>query len=141
MSEEQGGLQFDMGGTSVGLKQVGLVLALAFSIALAIVVGKQMDTEAMAVVVGIVCGVAAGIPTSILLWVMISRREQHRVDDTVRRERQGQGPYPPVVVIQGAGQSGLPSGPPAGYWPSAPPSAHMDRQFQIVGGDDMIVDG
>ena len=46
---------------------VGLV---AFSVALAIVVGQRLSAEAMAVVVGVVAGVAASIPTSlIVVWI------------------------------------------------------------------------
>jgi len=42
-------------------------LGLVFAVTLAIIVGKQMTTEAMAVVIGVVYGVAAGIHTSVLL--------------------------------------------------------------------------
>jgi hypothetical protein len=123
----------------VSVKQIGLMLGVVFAIALAVVVGKQMSSEAMAVVIGVVCGVAAGIPTSVLLVVVLNRRERRQYKGTERQARQGT--YPPVVVIQGGGQPGLPGRPQTGYWPSAPPGPLVDRQFHVVGGDDLVSEG
>jgi len=111
-------------------------LAVVFVIALAVVVGKQMSAEAMAVVVGVVCGVAAGIPTSLLLLVAFSRRD--RLDEPDRLQRQHN--YPPVVVIQGGSSQALPPGQQAGYWPAPPPTASTSRQFHVVGGDELFLD-
>jgi hypothetical protein len=122
----------------MSMKQLGAVLGLVFAAVLAVVVGKQMSGDAMAVVVGVVCGVAAGIPTSVLLWVVLTRRERYRADEM---ERQAQrGAYPPVVVIQGGAPQGLQAGSQAGYWPPPVPGQAANRQFQVVGGDDLIVD-
>ena len=69
-----------------------LILAIAaFAITLAIVVGNRMSAEAMAVVVGIVCGVAASIPMSVLILILT-----HRLG---RREEARRLDYPPVVVV------------------------------------------
>ncbi len=128
----------DSGRFGTGVRQVAIVLGTVFAATLAVVVGKQMSSEAMAVVVGVVCGVAAGIPTSLLLLVVLTRKEQKRVDD-VQRVRQGN--YPPVVVVQGGGGThGLPQVPQAGYWPSPMPGPSVDRQFQVVGGDGLLLD-
>lgn len=113
------------------VKQVGAVVGIVFAIALAVVVGKQMSGEALAVVVGIACGVAAGIPTSVLLLAVLTRRERQRVQEMERRTRQNS--YPPVVVIQGGS-------PQAGYWPSPAPGPSVQRQFNVVGGDDLLLD-
>ena len=83
----------------MSIRQIAVVLALVFVVALAVVVGKQMSTEAMAVVIGIVCGVAAGIPTSVLLLIALTRRDRQRAEEAERQTRQAN--YPPVVVIQG----------------------------------------
>jgi MFS superfamily sulfate permease-like transporter len=99
-----------------------------------------MSTEAMAVVIGVVCGVAAGIPTSILLLLVLNRRDRQQVRGEEQQRQQGN--YPPVVVIQGGGYpQGLPPASAAGYWPSSTPGPTMERQFHVVGGDDLIVDG
>jgi hypothetical protein len=133
MDHQQRGLEF-----GVSLKQVVLVLGLVFAVTLAVVVGKEMSTEAMAVVVGVVCGVAAGIPTSVLLLVVLTRRDRQRTEEVERRDsRQA---YPPVVVIQGGAPQGLPMGTQAGYWPAPMPGPTVDRQFQVVGGDDLLLD-
>lgn len=139
MGGEYEGSGLDLGGAGGSAKLILVVLGTVFVATLAIVVGKQMSTEAMAVVVGVVCGVAAGIPTSVLLLVVLNRRERQGYDDGQRRQREGN--YPPVVVVQGGAQgSGLPPGPQAGYWPMAAPGPAMRRQFNVVGGDDILID-
>jgi hypothetical protein len=132
---EQRGL--DLGG-GVGLKQVGITLGVVFAITLAVVVGKQMSAEAMAVVVGVVCGVAAGIPTSVLLLVVLTRRERQQEHPPLRPGQQDG--YPPVVVIQGGAPQALPTGPQAGHWPASQPGPPVQRQFHVVGGDDLVLD-
>jgi hypothetical protein len=119
-------------------RQIGLLLGLIFAIALAVVVGKQMSAEAMAVVIGVVCGIAASIPTAVLLLVVLTRRDRCRAEEAERRTKQGN--YPPVVVIQGGAPQALPSGPQAGYWPGASAAAPANRQFHVVGGDDLLLE-
>ena len=45
-----------------------------------------------------------------------------------------------VVVVQGGGQSALPPGPQAGYWPMSTPAPAASRQFQVLVGDDLLLD-
>jgi hypothetical protein len=53
-----------------GRSLLWLFLGLAFVVTLAIVVGQRLSSEAMAVVIGVIAGVAASIPTSlIVVWV------------------------------------------------------------------------
>lgn len=110
---------------------VGLSL-IAFVVALGIVVGNRLSAEAMAVVVGIVCGVLASVPTSILLLIMVRRM----TNDSSQRSPQQQHQYPPVIVINpNAGQQGR------GYdpWydsPESQPSRYLPRDFRIVGEED-----
>jgi hypothetical protein len=132
------GRGMDGGGGGFALRQVLVVVGLVFGIALAIVVGKKMSAEAMAVVVGVVCGVAAAIPTSILLLVVFTRKDRQPMDDVEPRYRQQ--PSPPVVVIQGGAPQALPPGPQAGYWPAAQPGPAVNREFHVVGGDDLMLD-
>jgi hypothetical protein len=138
MRDRERGLDIAGGGMGLGIKQALLVVALVFAIALAIVVGKKMSAEAMAVVVGVVCGVAAAIPTSILLLVVFTRRDRQQADDMESRSRQYGSP--PVVVIQGGAPQALPPGPQAGYWPAAQPGPAVNREFHVVGGDDLLID-
>ncbi len=94
----------------MGIKQMAAVLGLAFAVTLAIIVGRQMTTEAMAVVIGVVCGVLAGIPTSVLLLVAMTRRDSLRAREETAA-RQAPAGYPPVVVIQGGGMQPAAAGP------------------------------
>ena len=50
-------------------------LLLGFGIALALIIGKRMSTDAMAVMVGVAVGVAASVPTSLLLVALLARIE------------------------------------------------------------------
>ncbi len=131
------GMDVGSGGGGGGIRQALVVAGLVFAITLAVVVGKKMSAEAMAVVVGIVCGVAAAIPTSVLLLVAFTRRDRQQRDQMEARPQQYGSP--PVVVIQGGAPQALP-GPQAGYWPAADPGPAVNRQFHVVGGDDLMVD-
>jgi len=138
MERRERGLEF--GGFGGNARHVALVLGVVFAAALAVVVGRQMSTEAMAVVVGLVCGIAASIPTSLLLLVVLTRRDPLQVAGTKRQARRGNSP--PAVAIQASGGTqGWPPGPQAGYWPAVLPGPTVDRQFHIVGGDGLTMDG
>jgi hypothetical protein len=50
-----------------------LAMGMAFSVALAIVVGHRLSGEAMAVVIGVMAGVVASIPTSLMVVWFASR--------------------------------------------------------------------
>lgn len=126
----------DLGGPSPGVRRLGIGLALVFVIALAVIVGKRMSADALAVVVGVVCGVVASIPTATLLLVMSARRERQQPQSPAARG----GSHPPVVVIQGGTPQSLVPGHQAGYWPAPPPSPVSDRQFHVVGGEDLLID-
>ena len=139
MEDEDRGLELKLGTSGASLKQIGVLLALVFVVALAVVVVKEMSSEAMAVVIGVVCGVSAGIPTSGLLLVVLARRDRQRAEDAERRA--GRDSTPPVIVIQGGGAHSLPQGPQAGYWPMPQPGPTVQRQFQVVGDDDLLLAG
>jgi len=109
------------------MKRWVLLISGVFAAVLAVVVGKRMSAEAMAVVIGVVCGVAASIPTSLLVvWALGQRQER-------QRESQGMAGYPPVVIVQG----GLPA--PYGmgsYNPPATLRTTQPRHFTILGTED-----
>lgn len=103
---------------------LGLIVV-AFAVTLAIVVGNRMSAEAMAVVVGIVCGVLASIPMSVIILILTHRsgrkQERQRLD------------YPPVVVVNPGTQSPIDR-----YLPFPSPSVGQStpREFKVVGEDD-----
>lgn len=123
-------------------KAVGLAI-MAAGVALAVVIGQRMSTDAMAVVVGVVVGVFASIPTSLLVMAAM-RRGQPSYD---RREEEARRPYhqpppqPPQVFIVNPSQlpssgyraPGLPA-PEAGY-PPAHQIPDVSRRYKVVGDD------
>ena len=137
MDREQRGLDI---GAGLEFRKVAVAMGLIFAITLAVVVGKQMSAEAMAVVVGVVCGVAAAVPTSLLLVLVLTRGERRRTHDEDQHYQARSGHYPPVVVIQGGGPQALPPGVQGGYWPGAMPGPGSGRRFQIVGGEELVDD-
>jgi anti-sigma factor RsiW len=112
------------------LKLFAGLVALAFAVTLALIVGNRLSDEALGVLAGAVCGVGAAIPTSLLVVAVSRRREEPQ-----RRERQHPIPqqhsYPPVVVVTPQGGQQWPNN-----WNSLPPSlaAPMERNFTVVGG-------
>lgn len=116
-----------------------LIVALVFGAALAIVVGARMSAEALAVVVGIVCGVAAGIPTVLLLMSLMGPGDRQPRD--LDRRDAPYGASPPVVVIQGGASQCLPPGQQAAYWPVSMQGTPAIQDSQLAGDEALLGDG
>ena len=121
---------------------IGLAIV-AGGVTLAVVIGQRLSTDAMAVVIGVVFGVAASIPTSLLIVAATrGRREPSHLS--------GPDPRPPAVdsrpqiyvvtppTYAGGGQAApwlqssmQPPLPPAGYG-----QAESPRRFRVVGEDE-----
>jgi len=109
-------------------KKVAAVAFIAFAVTLAIVVGKRMSTDAMAVVIGVACGVLASIPASLSILAVSNRREERQV--------QRRGDYPPVVIVNpGSSQ-------PRYLQPPLPTafSSGQEREFRVIGDEDVVLD-
>lgn len=126
MNNERRGLE--VGNWGVGARQTGVALGAASAVALAVMIANEMSPEAVAVVIGVICGIAAGLPAGVLLLVVLTRRQ--RVEE--REQETRRGTYPAVVVIQ----SGAPQD---DCWPTPSPVPAAHRQFQIVGGDKLLL--
>lgn len=116
------------------MKKVVIALIGVFILALCITVAKRMSSDAMAVVVGMVCGVAASIPTS-LLMLLLARR-----DDAENAPASAGMPQVPNIMIVNP-----PMPNPGLYYPNAsgmaylPPAASGSaRQFEILGEPEDI---
>lgn len=102
--------------------------------ALAIVVGTRISADAMAVIIGIVCGVLASIPTSVLLvWAL--RQRDRQLEMQVGNPYQRMGGYPPVVVVNGQGTQGYGSMMPPPM-PTLTASANGGRDFKVIGQEN-----
>ena len=117
-----------------GLMAAGLL----FVVALAVIVGLRMSTEAMAVVIGVIFGVAASIPTSLLI-VAVTRRFQERAVQEEQRYRERV--QPPVIVINPGGAGASPWFSPF-QAPALPPTLHGEpiRRFRVVGDEETALD-
>src|SRR5512136_164726 len=85
------------------MKKFLFLAGITFVVTLAVVMGTRMSPDATAVVIGIVCGVLASIPTTIMLvWVLRQREKQ----DASQFGQRALGQFPPVIVVNGQGTAG-----------------------------------
>jgi hypothetical protein len=143
-----------------------MVLGLVFAVTLAIVVGQRLSAEGMAVVIGVIAGVVASIPTSLIVVWFTSRAALPRqvIDATPARAAEpaeprivvmAQPPQPPTYQTHTAypgqypaGQPQYPGGPQSlgNYaYPSLPPAyppqtALPPRRFTVVGGGELAAE-
>jgi len=74
------------------------LLGVVFAVTLAVVVGQRLSAQAMAIVIGILAGVAASIPTSlVVVWVTSRLALPREVYDAPRRPEPRERP---IVVMQ-----------------------------------------
>ena len=112
------------------------VLALplvAFAITLGIVIGQRLSHEAMIVIVGVVAGIAASIPTSLLTTWIAARRSTPPVQAVPPTPRPAAPEEPHVIVVQTSPPS---SASHAAQVPLYTEPARAPRQFNVIGGAD-----
>ena len=113
------------------MKRFFFVVGVAFAVSLAVVIGTRMSADAMAVVVGLVCGVLASVPTTTLMvWVLRQREKQ---EAHWRQSHLAQ--FPPVVVVNGQGSNGHPGYPALPSLPAGSTSPGS-RSFKVVGQEN-----
>ena len=103
-------------------------------LALAILVGRALSPDAMAVVVGVVCGIGASIPTSLLMLYVLSRRET-----PAQPTQQPAPPTAPLVMIVNPQAAYSPQQP---YWNQqlSQPYFPTQRQPQMLPDGRSIYD-
>jgi hypothetical protein len=118
------------------MKPVIVAVMLGFGIALALIIGQRMSTDAMAVVIGVAVGVASSVPTSILLMALL-RRERVGTSGWRQEPPQPQIQAPNFIVLN---PSDLVSGrSPQAPSPLPPPEFSMDgglRRLRVVGDEE-----
>lgn len=130
-----------------GIRQLIVLLTVAFMVTLGVVVGARLSSDAIAVLVGVIAGVAASIPCALLL-LAVTRRQEDDDEELYPDERGGYDRYddprraaPPVIVVT-PGQASPQQLPP---WASGQadwaawegsPSSHARRQFRVMGYDE-----
>jgi len=135
-------------------RYIWMTLGLAFSVTLAVIVGQRMSAEAMAVMIGVIAGVAASIPTSLIVVWFASRtmvpRPAPEAPMPAPAPRPAEPAQPRIVVMapaQPTPQMGYQNyagyaapaypvyAPPALMQPALPP-----RQFTVIGGTEFTLD-
>jgi hypothetical protein len=121
-------------------------LMLGFGIAMAVIIGQRMSTDAMAVVLGVAVGVGASVPTSVLI-VALLRREKR----TWHNEQPQMPPPPaypqmqqPVIMLNPAALLGQQMAGQGSTLPLLPPDFAQDgglRRLRVVGDDDEWSEG
>ena len=126
-----------------------LVGVIAFSITLAIILGNKVNQTTASVIIGVAAGVAASIPTSFILLILLRNRQRPTLEQSgqvrypsVQRAQpapiRGGGwsmPQPPVIVVTPSGNYGshaqYQGG--AGYPDQMPVLTPAPREFQVIG--------
>ncbi len=114
-----------------------LIVGVVFGATLAYLFGNRLSNEAMAVVVGALCGITASVPVCLALFIAASR-DWGRAD-SAREEPGGYAQRalvapPPIVVISSPQQTQSPYPFPASqlYLPPHAPMPGAPRDFKIV---------
>jgi len=117
-----------------------LFIGIAFAVALAVIIGNRLSAEAMAVVVGAVCGISATIPVS--LGLVIAASHHWGVREAPREIEYDYGTQrytaqPPMIIFAPPQAPAAPYGltPQQYYLPpgAADLGAAYPREFKIVG--------
>jgi hypothetical protein len=118
----------------MSLRQSAAWGAVAFGVALAVIIGVRLEQAALAVVVGVACGVGASIPASLVIISLLRRRAAREEQRRAQRVEHQAAPAPPVVVIAPPQTAQLPQ--PAN-WPGAYGSAvPSPRHFEVIGEEE-----
>lgn len=124
------------------MKRLTALAVVAAGVALAVVIGQRMSTDAMAVAIGVVFGVAASIPTSLLIVAATRGRREEPPRYSQPDFRPPAQPPPQIYIVSpnGATQqqpwfNGTPQfpAPPVGYGSSY---GGPQRRYTLIGGGD-----
>jgi hypothetical protein len=115
------------------LKQLIVLMGIVFMITLAVVIGTRMSSDAIAVLVGVIAGVAASVPTALLLMAVTRRREEEFEEPYYQEPQRASSP-PVIVVAPGNVPQSFPQYP-ANYPYQMPPPSHQ-RQFRVMGYEE-----
>ena len=140
-----------------------LLFGMAFSVTLALIVGQRLSAEGMAVVIGVIAGVAASIPTSLMVvWFMGHNSNPRNIIEATPAPQPARQPEPaePRVVLMPAPQPQPPAQPAYANMPGYGPQSYAGfapaqagyanspayavaqplpaRRFTVIGGSDSM---
>jgi len=111
------------------------LLVVAFAVTLAVIVGSRLSTEAMAILVGVVSGVAVSVPVGLVFLLLSQRQAAGMRGYQAGREWPGErwpvagGVQPYTASAANASYLSLPAGMP----PVTPWAVSRPREFRIIG--------
>lgn len=114
---------------------IGLAIV-AGGVTLAVIIGNRMSAEAMSVVIGVVFGVAASIPTSLLIVAATrGRRSEESYYRSLGPDPQPRTQQPNIYIVNPGVQPAQPARPqlPEPYSYAMP---QLERRFTVVGDED-----
>lgn len=120
------------------MRDVLKLAMVGFAVTVGVMIAYRMSTEAMAVVVGVVFGVLASIPGSLLVLSILRKQASEPIQGSGMQSQGMRNTYPQVIVIQ-PGTPGNQSVPPLPAWPAHPQPMAMpasERAFTIIGDDE-----
>lgn len=103
---------------------------LVFAGILAVFIGTRLSEDALGLMAGVVLGVLASLPVSVLLFWGLMRRS----DPSNRRDEQ-QPMLPPIINVGTPGSYFAPWQQQHDYPPALPPAPDQARQFKEVGAE------
>lgn len=118
------------------MRAVVQLSVVGFAIALGVVTGNRLSSEAMAVVVGVVCGVLASIPMSIMILLLTRRMSKPARSSEASMPGQYGPSYPPVIVVQSDGGGQRRQLEPPWDAPAAVENQPWRRSFTVVGDEE-----
>ncbi len=112
------------------MKRYFIILSVVTILALIILVGLKLSQDAIAVIVGVGLGILASIPTSVLLFFVLTRHDRANAKMLQNQQPGGLPPnqQPPVIIVNGGNPPGLKAGQ-SPYQMNVP----SPRTFTIVG--------
>jgi hypothetical protein len=113
------------------MKRFTYIMCGLFFTGLAVTVALRMTTDAMAVIVGIILGMVATVPTTLVLLFMIRQRDSQQQQMDFRQQY---GHYPPVVVVNSPPNQGSYTNGMTNFTnPHSLPAPMSERSFKVVG--------
>ena len=109
------------------IKRIVAVFSTLFVITLAIIFGLRVSADALGVIIGVILGIMASVPTTLLLVFILAR--QHKAE----RPPYGLPQQPPVIIVNGPDK-------PAGY--TSPPALPIPyqtnghRRWTVIGDEE-----
>lgn len=114
------------------MKRFLYIMSGLFMVSLGIVVGLRMSADAMAVIIGVIFGLLATVPSMVLLLHTLRQKNTEQMQ--MQQQRQ-MNQYPPVVVVNSP-PNGTNYGAPGNPLNSQPfLSPNNERSFKVVGQD------